>query len=108
MNRHLQLFITVCDGRKQGAGNCKSTDKILIEDVFPNSQATEIKGSYLNGEGVPIDTEILMGTSPNNFPYFVIIKKQNQGKRDSITIMRRLLYAFNKQIPPPDVSWALL
>jgi hypothetical protein len=29
MQKHQQFYLTVCDGRKQGAGNALSTDKIL-------------------------------------------------------------------------------
>lgn len=45
-----------------------------------------------------------MGVCPNGKPYFVIIKEKNCGKRDSITIMRRLFYAFNIQKVPASLN----
>lgn len=36
-----------------------------------------------------------MGETATKSPYFVIIKGKNQGKRDSIAIIRRLCYNFN-------------
>ena len=53
--------------------------------------------------------EILTGTcGENKVPFYTIIKDKNQGKRDSIGIVRRLLLAFNNKRPNDYISQAFL
>ena len=108
MDKHTQMYLTVCDGRKRAAENSMSTDKLLKEEVFPNSRVSYLKGAYDGADSTHIDVEILTGTAPSGYPYFTIIKDQNCGKRDSIALMRRLFYAFNTQKCPPGISQQLL
>jgi hypothetical protein len=48
IEQHGKVYVAVCDGRKRGAGNDLSTDKILSETVFPNSRSIMIQKGYTN------------------------------------------------------------
>lgn len=50
LESHRKVYVTVCDGRKKGAGNSLSTDKILAEHVFPDSKRVIIKRGYHSDE----------------------------------------------------------
>jgi chitin synthase len=94
------LFI-VCDGKVIGKGNSVSTDKILTEELLSknihsmSSTSNTNIYSYKTWNNIFQDVDLYGGTY-RNLPYILIVKHANYGKRDSLVLVRRFLFYYNK------------
>lgn len=103
-----RIIFIVCDGKVVGKGNSTSTDKILIQDILYKSiskislHTNDINDtnnfySYKtwNDKWHVID---LYEGNYRNVPYILIVKNTNYGKRDSLVLVRRFLFYYNKLV----------
>lgn len=92
------LLIICCDGMITGKGNDRSTDKILTEQIFKNNitETTYYKNAYKTWTDNYNDVYVSHGIF-KNLPFILIIKENNIGKRDSVTLIRRNLHLFNNK-----------
>ena len=97
-------IIVICDGRVRGPGMAKTTAEYLLDDIFVDSAHRErIKDAYTAWDGQKMSVEVSRG-SYKGVPYFCIVKDQNQGKRDSLIVVRSFLYKYNiRQTNPKTV-----
>jgi chitin synthase len=109
LKRDTNIMIIVCDGKVKGKGNNKSTDKILIEDILHKNITNKItyRNAYVTWENKNNSIDLYSGVY-NDTPYILIVKENNYGKRDSLVLVRRLLYQFNLNMkfhPIIDISF---
>lgn len=103
IEHHKRAIIIVCDGRVRGPDMAKTTADHLLEDVLTHQTRREkVTGAYRGWDGTMMDVEVAQG-SYKGVPYFCIVKERNQGKRDSLIVVRSFLYKFNQRNsnPPP-------
>jgi chitin synthase len=107
-NDEKSIFI-VCDGKVKGKGNEMSTDLILINKIFDNNlYKNRIKKAYITWDGTSNNVDFYLGNY-NNVTCVIIVKDKNYGKRDSLVLVRRLLYMYNEgQYSHPLISDTLL
>jgi chitin synthase len=98
-----QCIIIVCDGRVKGNKCTESTDQILLKMLKVNLLDKEVLGTYCNASGFPVNINIYEGFY-NSVKCMLIIKNTNQGKRDSITLVRRLAFGESDQVPEEFMS----
>ncbi|KAF4454711.1 hypothetical protein F53441_2789 [Fusarium austroafricanum] len=95
INNHKRGIMVICDGRVRGPGMEKSTAQYLKEDIFVEKLHHEkITRAYRAWDGQAMDVEISWGYY-KGVPFYCIVKEQNQGKRDSLIVVRSFLYKFN-------------
>lgn len=88
-------IIVVCDGRVRGPGMEKTTADYLLEDIFVDRTHHEkIINAYKGWNGEQMDLEISRGFY-KGVPYYCMVKEKNQGKRDSLIVVRSFLHKFN-------------
>ena len=94
------IFI-VCDGKVVGKGNSRSTDQILIEQILAkNIKPVSSLGddfTYKTWDNTFQPIEIYEGVY-RKMPYILIVKLTNYGKRDSLVLIRRFLFYYNKLV----------
>lgn len=101
VDEHKRAIMVVCDGRVRGPGMAKTTADYLLEDIFTHqTRRDKIRRAYKGWNGDMMDIEVAQG-SYKGVPYFCIVKEQNQGKRDSLIVVRSFLYKFNLRIDNP-------
>lgn len=95
-------IMVVCDGRVRGPNMQKTTADYLMEDIFVDQTHREkIKKAYQAWDGQFMDIEICKGYY-KSVPFYCIVKEQNQGKRDSLIVIRSFLYKFNVRASNPS------
>ncbi|EXA37836.1 hypothetical protein FOVG_11924 [Fusarium oxysporum f. sp. pisi HDV247] len=95
IDNHKRGIMVICDGRVRGPGMEKTTAQYLNEDIFVEQLHREkIARAYRAGDGQAMDVEISWGYY-KGVPFYCIVKEQNQGKRDSLIVIRSFLYKFN-------------
>lgn len=97
------LFI-ICDGRIKGHESNMTTDNVLknmLKDKTTNTMY--FKNAYTTWTGEKNNLEILYGYV-DNLPFIVFIKDNNIGKRDSLVLIRSLLYNYNNNISNNSLS----
>lgn len=92
-NNDKRSIVIVCDGMVKGNSNNMTTDKILLNIL--NNKKTPCKFEYKTREGVMNKLDIYNGVF-NNIDYILLVKKTNAGKRDSLVLIRKLCYQYNK------------
>jgi len=92
-----KLLIIICDGKVKGSGNNKSTDRILTEDILNNTNNNIFIKAYKSWDGEYNNLDIYNGKY-KSLNYILLIKDKNIGKRDGLTLIRKLLYTYNKTI----------
>ena len=95
---HNKFLIVICDGKIP----CKTgelTSKILTEIIFKNHilESHIYNEAYSTWENKWNELEIHTGIL-NNIKFILIIKSRNLGKRDSLTLIRRMIYYYNNKI----------
>ena len=95
---HNKFLIVICDGKIP----CKTgqlTSKILTETIFKNHiiESHIYNEAYSTWENKWNELEIHTGIL-NNIKFILIIKSRNLGKRDSLTLIRRMIYYYNNKI----------
>ncbi|KAG5800043.1 hypothetical protein H9Q69_000886 [Fusarium xylarioides] len=94
IDNHKRGIIVICDGRVRGPGMEKTTAQYLNEDIFVEQLHREkIARAYRAWDGQAMDVEISWGYY-KGVPFYCIVKEQNQGKRDSLIVVRSFLYKF--------------
>ncbi|KAM5353906.1 hypothetical protein ACJ41O_000556 [Fusarium nematophilum] len=92
---HKKAIMVICDGRVRGPGMAKTTAQYLNEDLFVDQVHREkIKRAYRAWDGQAMDVDISWGYY-RGVPFYCIVKEQNQGKRDSLIVIRSFLYKYN-------------
>ncbi|VZI04811.1 unnamed protein product [Fusarium fujikuroi] len=95
IDNHKRGIMVICDGRVRGPGMEKTTAQYLNEDIFVEQLHREkITRAYRAWDGQAMDVEISWGYY-KGVPFYCIVKEQNQGKRDSLIVIRSFLYKFN-------------
>ncbi|KAF5544975.1 chitin synthase [Fusarium phyllophilum] len=95
IDNHKRGIMVICDGRVRGPGMEKTTAQYLNEDIFVEQRHREkIARAYRAWDGQAMDVEISWGYY-KGVPFYCIVKEQNQGKRDSLIVVRSFLYKFN-------------
>ena len=94
-----QCIVIVCDGRVKGNSLAESTDQILLKmlNLNLNLNLNFKLGEYCNASGSPVKINIYE-CFYNSVKCMLIIKNTNQGKRDSITLVRRLAFGESDQV----------
>ncbi|KAH6893421.1 hypothetical protein B0T10DRAFT_527822 [Thelonectria olida] len=95
VENHKKGIMAICDGRVRGPGMAKTTADYLNEDIFlQQTQRKKTMGAYTAWDGQQMDIEVSKGVYKGT-PFYCIVKEQNQGKRDSLIVIRSFLYKFN-------------
>ncbi len=97
-NNDKRSIVIVCDGMVNGNNNM-TTDKILLNIL--NNKNKPFKCEYKTREGVINKLDIYEGLF-NNINYILLIKNQNAGKRDSLVLIRKLCYEYNRLTNMPN------
>jgi chitin synthase len=99
-----KMMFVVCDGRIRGSNSDMSTDNIL-KRIFSNDTVQHInfKNAYTTWTGEQNNLEIICGTFANT-PFMVFIKDYNVGKRDSLVLIRSLIYNYSRGISNDTLS----
>jgi len=106
INEHKKAIMIVCDGRVRGVGMEKTTADYLLEDILTGPSTREsIEDAYTAWDNTSMDVVVQKGLY-GGIPYFCIIKQQNQGKRDSLLLVRSFLYNFNIRATKPAVNFS--
>jgi chitin synthase len=74
----------------------KTTQQHLLEDILVGEHRTFFQNGYRARDGLFMPCTVQDGYY-NGIPYFMIGKKYNQGKRDSLCFARSFLYHFNNR-----------
>ena len=98
MEEHNKILIICCDGKVKGINNNESTDIILCKKLLGNyiTEKIEHQNAYKTWYETYNDVDMYHGIY-KNLPFILIIKHNNVGKRDSITLIRRNLYLYNNK-----------
>ncbi|KAL5588828.1 hypothetical protein FOBRF1_015356 [Fusarium oxysporum] len=95
IDNHKRGIMVICDGHVRGPGMEKTTAQYLNEDIFVEQLHREkIARAYRAWDGQAMDVEISWGYY-KGVPFYCIVKEQNQGKLDSLIVIRSILYKFN-------------
>jgi chitin synthase len=106
IDQHKKAIMVICDGRVRGPGMAKTTAQYLLDDILIRPTARHfIRKAYLAWDNQYMDIEVSKGTY-KGVPFFCIVKQQNQGKRDSLIVIRSFLYNFNKREQHPQVIFS--
>lgn len=85
-----KILYTICDGNNE-------TSKSVINIFKPYiSEAYKVLNAYKTWDNVFEPLNIYFGYR-NNFGFVIIVKEKNKGKRDSLTLLRRILHYYNKR-----------
>jgi chitin synthase len=92
-----KILIICCDGMVTGKNNCMSTNKIL-EQILKDYIIETIyyKDAYKTWTNEYNNVYLSYGKI-RNLPFVLIIKENNIGKRDSVTLIRRNSYLYNNK-----------
>ncbi len=90
-----KLLIVICDGKILNPESVATTDKLLTQYIFSNKITTtyNITNAYKTWDNKWNNLTIHTGIK-NNMKFMLIIKDYNYGKRDSLTLIRRLAYGY--------------
>jgi len=99
---HNKLLIIICDGKlpcsngSNGSGDILYTNEILTNILFKDyiTMSMEFKSSYKIWNNKWNDLEIHIGIK-NGIKFIIFVKSSNLGKRDSLTLIRRLAHYYN-------------
>jgi chitin synthase len=106
IDQHKKAIMIICDGRVRGLGMDKSTADYLMEDILVDCTGRRyIPNAYIAWDRQPMTVEISHGTY-KGIPCFCVVKQQNQGKRDSLIVIRSFLHNFNIRATNPKVIFA--
>jgi chitin synthase len=90
-----KLLFIICDGKVKGPNNQLTTDKILKKILNVNNDSFDYY-DYTTWDNSTNIIQVYSGKYQiGNIDYILCIKNKNYGKRDSITLARRLAYNYN-------------
>jgi len=102
-NNKKMLFV-VCDGHIKGPDSDTTTNNILktmFKDQIKESKYFE--NAYSTWSDEKNGLELLYGYT-NDIPFILFIKDNNVGKRDSLVLVRSLVYNFSKGLSNSSLS----
>ncbi|KAI0880805.1 glycosyltransferase family 2 protein [Annulohypoxylon maeteangense] len=103
ISQHKQAIMVICDGKVRGPGMEKSTADYLLQDIFADqTERRMLRAAYVAWDGQSMDVEIARGMY-KGIPFYCIVKQQNQGKRDSLIVVRSFVHNFNVRHRRPKV-----
>ena len=94
-----KLLMIICDGKIKNQDSVTTTDKLLTDYIFLNKieNVYKIHKAYKTWDNTWEDLEIYCGVK-NGLRFVIVIKSKNYGKRDSLTLLRKLVYNYNNRI----------
>nr|KAK5444925.1 hypothetical protein LTR18_004630 [Exophiala xenobiotica] len=106
IDQHKKAVIIIVDGRVRGPGMEKTSGEFLLDDLLLDRKSRHyIKDAYITWTHEQMDVEVQQGTY-RGLPYYCIVKQQNQGKRDSLIVLRSFLYKYNLRTEKPKVIFS--
>jgi chitin synthase len=106
IDQHPKAIMIIVDGKVRGPGMAKTTAEYLFDDILIHRKSRRyIKNAYMAWTHDNMDVEIQTGDY-KGLPYMCIVKQQNQGKRDSLIVIRSFLHKFNVRIQRPQVIFS--
>jgi chitin synthase len=104
VSNHNKILIIICDGKIKSNSHLQ-TNEILINDIFKSSivSTQKIENAYKSNDNNWNDLEISNGQY-ENMDFMIIVKENNKGKRDSLTLLRRLAFYYNKKCEPSNTE----
>lgn len=103
IEQHKKMFLVVVDGQVKGKGMSKTTDRILVEDIFKPEKEEWFPVGYESWDGAINGIYACAGTW-RDVPYVCLVKKRNLGKRDGLILVRTLLYKYQFRYEHPETS----
>jgi chitin synthase len=103
IEQHKKMFLVIVDGQVKGKGMAKSTDRILVEDIFKPEREEWFPVGYESWDGVINGIYACAGIW-RDVPYVCLVKKRNLGKRDGLILVRTLLYKYQFRYENPETS----
>ncbi|XP_014552241.1 glycosyltransferase family 2 protein [Bipolaris victoriae FI3] len=100
---HKKVIIVVCDGRVSTKGMTKTTAAHLIEDIIERPTSIHMSDAYTSWDGASMKIELVKGEF-RGVPIVCLVKNENRGKRDGVTLMRSFLYKFNQRKSNPELG----
>jgi chitin synthase len=96
VDKHQKILTIICDGKITNKDGIR-TDQILVNDIFKNyiDKSTKYEEGYKTWTNKWENLEIHTGIY-RNLQFIIFIKEKNIGKRDSLTLIRRFCYYYNK------------
>lgn len=110
VTNYSKKLIIICDGKiarynnnNTNNTNEKRTDQLLIDTIFKNyiKKKSIIEKAYKTWNGKWNDLDIYTGTI-DKLEFIILIKTHNIGKRDSLTLIRRMIYYNTMRIENED------
>jgi chitin synthase len=84
----------------------RTTADYLFEEILVQKDyRVRIPAAYLAWDQEFMDVVVQKGTY-RGFPYFCIVKQQNQGKRDGLIVIRSFLYNYNVHAERPETIFS--
>ena len=95
VDKNQKLMIVICDGKVMSEDGM-STDKILVKKIFKNDISFQciFLEAYKTWDESWNTVDFYYGRVSYDLPFMLIVKHKNVGKRDSLVLVRRLLYSF--------------
>jgi hypothetical protein len=99
---HQRAILVICDGKVRGPDMDKTTAEYLQQDILTQTAQPMrvIRNAYAAWDGGSMDIEVTRGWY-KGVPFYCIVKRQNQGKRDSLIVVRSFLHKFNQRAQNP-------
>jgi chitin synthase len=97
LNNDTKKLIIICDGKiPRSNNNEKRTDEVLVDIIFKDYIKNKyiLEKAYKTWDNKWNDLDIYTGDI-NKLDFIIIIKTYNIGKRDSLTLIRRMVYYHN-------------
>jgi chitin synthase len=92
IDKHRRAIMVIVDGKVRGPGMEKTTGQYLNDEILVDCTHREvITDAYTAWDGQSMDIEISKGNY-KGVPFYCIVKEHNQGKRDSLIVIRSFLY----------------
>ncbi|CAK3806006.1 Hypothetical predicted protein [Lecanosticta acicola] len=102
IEQHPQFIVVLCDGKARGPGMAKTTHDWLLQDVpLEDAAAGFYEAAYTAWDHQRMDVILRIGKY-RGVPCMMILKHQNQGKRDGLILIRSFLHKFNLRREQPD------
>lgn len=94
-------LVVICDGKiPRKNKNDPRLDEILVNDIFKDQILDKhiFVNAYKTWDNKLNNLELYTGKLNNELDFILIIKPINYGKRDSLALVRNLLYYYNKYV----------
>ena len=106
VEKYSKILIIICDGKlnsNDNQNNNMKTNEILTDIIFKDfiTYSNKFDNSYKIWSSKWNDLEVHCGIM-NGMKFIILIKENNIGKRDSLTLIRRMIYCYNDNNNNPD------